>query len=100
MRKSDSRHLNIGKHPGKHLMSLNSNTLSFTRITSFYIGVGVGSGSMAVGTDYFSGDLELMLARQRSPPGVEESPRVTENRQGERSIGLRSRYELGEGGRG
>ena len=42
-KKSDSRHLHIRKHPGKHLMSLNSYSLSFTCIAPFNIGVRVGS---------------------------------------------------------
>jgi hypothetical protein len=43
-------------------MSLNSNTLSFARITTFDVRVGMRSGTVAMCTNDFSGDFELSSA--------------------------------------
>lgn len=65
--KSNSRHLNIGKHPREDLMSLDSDSLSFTGITAFDICIGMCSRSMTVCTDHFSGNLELLSVGSQSP---------------------------------
>jgi hypothetical protein len=68
-------------------MSLNGNTLSFTRITSFYIRIRMSSRSMTMGTNDFSGYLELSSAlipllllpfplRRKGPPRLSEEGRA------------------------